>query len=160
MRNIMTTKSNGFTLLEVMIALLISAVSLLGLASLQAQSLSFNNSAFIRSQATYLAYDIFDKMRMNRNAANNGSYDIGLNDVPPSASCYGAAANCSEIDFAGADKYEWYKEVSTTLPGGKSSVSRATGTGQTIISVTVQWNKVIPSYPADTTSEIVIRGEL
>ena len=58
MSNIMIKKSKGFTLLEVMIAMVISAVSLLGLASLQAQSLSFNNTAYIRSQATYFAYDI------------------------------------------------------------------------------------------------------
>lgn len=40
MNMVNTKKITGFTLLEVMIALVISAVSLLGLASLQAQSLS------------------------------------------------------------------------------------------------------------------------
>jgi len=156
MSNIMIKKSKGFTLLEVMIAMVISAVSLLGLAGLQAQSLSFNNTAYIRSQATYFAYDILEKMRMNKTAANAGSYDLATTDVPLSGSCYGTSATCSESDFAAADKYEWHSLVTDTLPGGASSVSRATGSGQTIVTVLVRWNNL----NATGTSQILVRGEL
>lgn len=156
MSNIMIKKSKGFTLLEVMIAMVISAIGLLGLAGLQVQSLSFNNTAYIRSQATYFAYDILEKMRMNKTAANAGSYDIALTDTPNSASCYGTSATCSESDFAAADKFEWYTQVASTLPGGKSSVARATGSGQTIVTVLVQWNNL----SATGTSQISVIGEL
>lgn len=149
-------KSNGFTLLEVMIALVISAVALLGLAGLQAQSLSFNNSAYIRSQATYLAYDILDKMRMNKVAANNGSYDLAITDTPNSATCYGTGVTCTESGLALADRYEWYTNVKATLPEGKSSVARITGSGQDIISVTVQWKKL----NGTGTSKVSVKGEL
>lgn len=154
----MIKKSKGFTLLEVMIAMVISAVSLLGLASLQAQSLSFNNTAYIRSQATYFAYDILEKMRMNKTEANAGSYDLATTDVPLSATCYGTAANCSKSDFATADKYEWYSFLASTLPGGVGAVSRATGTGQTIVTVIVQWNNQNDSSAPP--SQIQVRGEL
>lgn len=147
-------QSKGFTLLEVMIALVISAVSLLGLASLQAQSLSFNQSAYIRSQATYFAYDMLEKMRMNKTVANSGSYDLATTDVPNSSTCYGTGSTCTTADFANADKYEWYSLLSTTLPNGKGSVSRA-GT-PTIITIIVQWDNL----NAAGNSQIEVKGEL
>ncbi|MCX7101946.1 MAG: type IV pilus modification protein PilV, partial [Methylobacter sp.] len=55
----------GFTLIEVLIAMLVLAVGLLGLAGLQATSLKSNQSAYNRSQATQLAYDLADRMRAN-----------------------------------------------------------------------------------------------
>jgi len=159
MSNIMKIKklTKGFTLLEVMIALVISAVSLLGLASLQAQSLTFNNSAYIRSQATYFAYDVLEKMRMNKNEALAGSYDLAIADTPNPATCYGTGSTCSTSDFAAADKYEWHQLLTSTLPGGDGSVSRATGTGQTIVTVIVQWTNLNNS---SLTSKIQVMGEL
>lgn len=158
MSNIMIKNSKGFTLLEVMIAMVISAVSLLGLASLQAQSLSFNHTAYVRSQATYFAYDILEKMRMNKTSANAGSYDLALTDEPNPADCYGTSATCSEADFAMADKYEWYSLITDTLPGGAGSVSRATDSGTTIVTVVVQWNNINDS--SAPSSQIQVRGEL
>ena len=58
-------KNTGFTLIEVLIAMIILAVGLLGLAGLQATSLRNNQSAYNRSVATQLAYDIADRMRAN-----------------------------------------------------------------------------------------------
>ena len=149
--------TKGFTLLEVMIALVISAVSLLGLASLQAQSLSFNNSAYLRSQATYFAYDILEKMRINKTEALAGSYDLATADTPNSATCYGTGSTCSTSDFANADKYEWHELLTSTLPGGDGSVSRATGTGQTIVTIIVQWDN---RNKSGSTSTIQVMGEL
>ncbi len=146
--------SKGFTLLEVMLALVISAVSLLGLASLQAQSLTFNQTAYIRSQATYFAYDMLEKMRMNKTLANTGSYDLALTDVPNSATCYGTGSTCSQSDFAAADKYEWYDNISTALPGGAGSVSRS-GT-PTIVTIIVQWDNL----NAANKSSVQVKGEL
>ena len=62
-------RQRGFTLLEVLIAVMLLAVGLLGLAGLQAVSLRNNHSAYLRSQATMLTYEIIDGMRTNRSAA-------------------------------------------------------------------------------------------
>src|SRR5262245_8151399 len=59
----MMRSCRGFSLMEVLVAMLVLAIGLLGLSSLQAQSMKFNHDAFVRSQATILAYDIMDKMR-------------------------------------------------------------------------------------------------
>jgi type IV pilus assembly protein PilV len=56
-------KNTGFTLIEVLIAMLVLAGGLLGLAGLQAASLSNGQSAYNRSQATQLAYQLADNMR-------------------------------------------------------------------------------------------------
>lgn len=156
MMNIMKIKplTKGFTLLEVMIALVISAVALLGLASLQAQSLSFNQTSYIRSQATYFAYDMLEKMRMNKLVANTGSYDLALTDTPNSASCYGTGSTCTQSDFAAADKYEWYHQISTILPGGAGSVSRAGN--PSIVTIIVQWDNL----NAAGKSQVQVKGEL
>ncbi len=53
----------GFTLFELLIAVLVLAVGLLGLATMQAQGLKSNNSAELRTEATFLAMDIIDRMR-------------------------------------------------------------------------------------------------
>lgn len=49
--------------MEVLVAMLVLAIGLLGLASLQAQSLRFNHDSYVRSQATILAGEIADTMR-------------------------------------------------------------------------------------------------
>lgn len=53
----------GVGLMEVMIAILILSISLLTIASLQSKSLQYNQSAYWRSQANVLAYDLFDRVR-------------------------------------------------------------------------------------------------
>lgn len=56
----------GFTLLEVLIAIVILAFGLLGFALLQTANIRFVQSANYRTQATNLAYDLTEQMRSNR----------------------------------------------------------------------------------------------
>jgi type IV pilus assembly protein PilV len=69
------SRSAGFTLLEVLVAILVLAIGLLGMARLQMTGMKSNHSAYLRSQASLLAYDITERMRANRNAALGGNYD-------------------------------------------------------------------------------------
>ena len=71
-------KQSGFTLLEVLVAMLVLAIGLLGLAGLMTSSMRDNLSASHRTQATWLAYDILDRMRANRTSAIAGSYATTL----------------------------------------------------------------------------------
>lgn len=79
--------ASGFTLIEVMIAVLILGFGLLGFALLQTMSVRFVNSANQRTQATNLAYDMLDQMRVNRIAAANyaGDYTATETDCAPNA---------------------------------------------------------------------------
>ena len=67
-------KQSGFTLLEILVAMLVLAIGLLGLAGLTTSSMRNNLSASHRTQATWMAYDIVDRMRANRASAVTGAY--------------------------------------------------------------------------------------
>ena len=100
--------SKGFTLIEVLVAAFVLAVGLLGLAGLQAKSLQFNHSAYQRSQANIIAYDIIDRMRANLSEARDGSYDIAKDDGPPTATnCQASGATCSTATMVDFDLAQW-----------------------------------------------------
>jgi len=102
-------KNRGFTMVEVLVSVVILAIGLLGLAGLQARNLQFNYSAYERSQATLLAYDIIDRMRANLGQAVAQNYRILLNQAPPvdSQSCQAAGANCNAAALAAYDLSQW-----------------------------------------------------
>lgn len=66
-------QQSGFSLIEVLVAILVMAFGLLGFALLQTMSLRFAQGANQRTQATNLAYDLLDQMRANRIVA--GQYE-------------------------------------------------------------------------------------
>ncbi len=79
-------KQQGISLIEVLVAAVIIAIGLLGLAGLQTRSLQMNQSSHYRSQASYYAYEIVDAMRMNEGAAEAGDFAIDMGDGAPSGS--------------------------------------------------------------------------
>lgn len=126
----------GFTLIEVLITVIVLAIGLLGLAGLQLNGLRFTHSAYQTSQATIAAYDIIDRMRVNRPAAESGSYDIALGVTPSAANCTGAGVNCSAVTLATADLGEWKQSIAALLPSGDGSVQR---NGSAFV-VTIRWD--------------------
>lgn len=126
-------KQGGFSLLEVLIALLVLSIGLLGLAALQAVSLKSNHGAYTRTQAIYLAYDIIDRIKANRNQALSGGYDLAMNASAPAAS----ATNLADTDLN-----EWMTDyVTVLLPGGDASVDCAGTAPSDVCTVTIQWDE-------------------
>lgn len=113
-------------MLELLIAVIIVSVGLLGIASMQVIGLRNNHSAYMRSQATILAYDMVDRMRANSAAALAAQYDIAIADAAPA--CAAAVAAC--------DLNSWLTRLNSTLPNGEGSVS-VSGVGA--VTVIVQW---------------------
>jgi len=105
----LNARSRGFTLIEVMIAVLVLSLGLLGLAGLQATSLKANASAATRGQATLLAYDIIDRMRANRDAALAGTYNNTAGTAPTSggSNCQANGATCDGNAIAAYDLNQW-----------------------------------------------------
>ena len=67
--------ASGFTLIEVLVAILILGIGILGMAGMQAMSVRESQNTYFRTQADMLAYDIVDRMRANRGeAATTAAY--------------------------------------------------------------------------------------
>ena len=124
----MKQSQSGFTMLEVLVSILIMAIGMLGLAGLMAASMRNNHGAYHRTQAVWLAYDVADRMRANRQNALAGSYNIALGAAAPG----GGAINAVDLG-------QWLNAVSA-LPQGQGAVNVADLAGDRIVTITVQWN--------------------
>lgn len=123
--------SSGFTLIEILVALVVLSIGLLGLAMLQVQGMRFTNESYLRTQATVLAYDIIDRMRANKTGADAGDY------VPPGTTINGPPATietCGNVgglcgttkELADYDFTVWYQRQTDVLPAAanRSSIRR------------------------------------
>lgn len=130
-------RNAGFTLIEVLVSTIVLAIGLLGLAGLQASNLKNNQSAYYRSQATQLAYDIADRMRANA-AASNGylSSNIAVADADHQADCEVVSATCTAGKMAENDLYQWNEALTASLPLGAATITAANG----VFTVTVRWD--------------------
>ncbi|GAB2491195.1 type IV pilus modification protein PilV [Arenimonas alkanexedens] len=73
----------GASLLEVLIAVLILAIGLLGIAALQSLTLKNTQGSSERSAAVIQSYAMLDMMRANRNEAIARRYDTGWQCAAP-----------------------------------------------------------------------------
>lgn len=122
-------KSNeGFTLIEVLIALLILAVGVLGIAALQFQALRYSHDSNLRNQISFLAGDIADRMRINRNniASYTSNYTVDIDSL--------GANTCNNA--TGADKDNdlgcWRNAIDSVLPHGSTANISVNGSLYTI----------------------------
>ena len=131
-------RQRGFTLLEVLIALLVLSIGLLGLAGLQTIGLRSNQMANMRTTATTLVYDIIDRMRANPQGVIDGDYKIDTATTPSSPpDCRSSACDTSEL--ASFDLGEW-KNAIVRLPGGTGEITQVAGTPP-VNTITVRWNE-------------------
>ena len=133
----------GFTIVEVLVSLVILSLGLLGIAKLILLTARSTDSAYLRSQATELAYEILDDMRANRKTAVAHGYDTSMTTAPTDAgSCVDIA--CSPTDLALYDVYTWKRRLGVStggaLPLGQGSITTTTAAATTTAVVIVQWD--------------------
>lgn len=71
---------SGISLIEVLVAIFVLAIGMLGMAALQMASLRSNQSSYERSAAVMAAYTMIDRLRADVTAARAGSYNLALDD--------------------------------------------------------------------------------
>lgn len=129
-------RSKGFTLIEVLIAMLILAIGVLGISALQYKGLQYNLNARYRTQINYLAYDIMDRMRLNK--ANAAEYATNLSSytVPTSA-----PTGCNETGTTSVGRANdlacWKSLLYRDLPPG--SVAKITNNGGGLYTISIIW---------------------
>ena len=143
MRSVMN-KHRGFTLVEVLIAMVILAVGLLGLAALQASGLKSNQSAYYRSQATQLAYDISDRMRVNVSVSDR--YRSEPEKAKQQlASCVPqklpVSTPCTPEMMAEHDLFEWNEAIKSILPSATGAITSPTTPTDKTYTVNITWDE-------------------
>ena len=132
MRNVRPTArvQRGFTMLEVLIALAIFSVGILGVIRMQSQGVTNNHNAGLRTRSAVLAFDMVDRMRANAAPdANNvraGNYQLSASD----GSCkqihpehvHVTPTSCTPAQLAQDDLYEWGRLLALQLPSGSGVV--------------------------------------
>ena len=148
----------GFTLLEVLIALVLITVGLLGIVGIDGVSLSNTSSARARGMAAMMAASMSNAMMANEaywaaglftapgvinvNPTGTGTFtgDAALATAATTpADCVGSA--CSPLQMAGYDLSNWATMVSQ-LPSGQGQIVCTTQVGQSIAcTITVSWSE-------------------
>lgn len=138
------TRAAGFSLIEVMVAVLVLALGLLGMAALQSVSLRYNQSANYRTQATNLAYEFIDTARSysDRDLTNLVALVQNFTDwsamcaigTPPSYAC------ASNDDALNCDRERWAQKICRTMPNGRGQVTLDTSLAAPQITVRLCWN--------------------
>jgi type IV pilus assembly protein PilV len=116
----------GFSLIEILVALFVLAIGLLGMAGLQATAQRVTADSGNLGRATRAAHDMADRIRLEidaslvetfvtASASNQSSYD--------SASCY-STSGCTGSTRVTADVAEWQRLLAAQLPGGQGIVCR------------------------------------
>lgn len=178
-------RQSGSTLIEVMVAIVVMAIGLLGLASLQVNAMKFQKSASQRSEASQAASDLADRIRANwplrppdtsveppviflqtdtnANLANytfNDNYATShaASHVPPNA----CNVNCNAAQIAANDIQSWLRDLQAHLAGGTGHVAPVVGTTTPAFDITIMWKEqgmtvADPACPAAVSAPVDVR---
>lgn len=114
MRTTTHNRQRGITVVESLVALVVIAVGMLGIAGLYLSSLQASRSAKLRSHAVELASSIADRIRANRDAAI--AYNSAAYTTPATKNC--DTTRCTPAQLAEDDLARWLADVRAGLPGG------------------------------------------
>ena len=134
MKNVIRKTQNGFTLLEVLIALLVLSIGLLGLAGLQVTSARYGFEAYMRSNNTMAAAEIIDKVLMRTSSLRDAAAKNQMLNVYASTTA-SAVCDLSISDIA-SDLACWQENLANTLPEGQGTI---TANNDGSFTVTISW---------------------
>jgi type IV pilus assembly protein PilV len=139
-------RQSGVTMIEVLIAVVVVSIGLLGMAALQGVSIQTNQSASLRSKAVLLSSEIIESIRAN---ANRVQYvDVAVPPAPPSMVTqfvdqrpdyereYEDAAPSTLTTQAQRDLAGWLERVGEALPQGDGRVE----VNGASVTVGIRWN--------------------
>lgn len=137
-------QQQGFSLVEVLIALVIMSVGMLGIAGLYVQSLQAGRTSMLRHHAVTLAGDVADRIRANPRAGVAYEGD-GLD-----GNCVSGVVDCDEIAMAGHDILLWKQQAVDSLPDGDVNITFDDGGDPPVYTIDVTWSEpganVQPGY--------------
>ena len=134
-------KQQGFSLVEVLIALIIMSVGMLGIAGLYVQSLQAGRTSMFRHHAVHLAGDVADRIRANPTAG------IAYEGGGANNNCVAAGNDCSVAEMAANDVFLWDAQATGSLPNGAVQITFDDTVTPPNYTIAVSWDE-----PGDTPS--------
>lgn len=146
----------GFTLTEVLVALVVMAVGMLGIAALYVEGLRAGRTAIYRVTAVTLASDMADRIR-----ANPG-IPAGYSGAGPGAdnACVNGAADCSPGELAQDDWFHWFLAVRDRLPRGATADIQVADLAPVPLdqyTITLRWPETGQTEPATYTLVMLVQ---
>ena len=140
----------GFSLVEVLVALVVLSIGLLGIAALHVEGLRSGRTALTRSTAVMLAADMADRIRGNR--GGKLEYETVLTKANTNAKCKPAGAGCTVVELARHDKATWLGLIDAALPGGTGTIDCVTACNDPATAdtytITITWSEVNAAAPS------------
>ena len=146
LKQVASSVQRGFTLLEVLVALLVMSFGMLGIASMLLTNMRVNSSSVTKQLAIQSANNVVDRIRANRAAALANAYnvsDLVVSGTPPYPATPGVdcgSASCSPANLATYDVWYWLTRDVAQLPLGTGSIATQASGSNTLLTVTVQWD--------------------
>jgi type IV pilus assembly protein PilV len=134
----------GMSLIEVMVTLVILAIGLLGAATVQLHALKYTDSAMLHSQASFIAYDMMDRIRANPEA----NYSLTSLTAAPATGNLAVPRDQDLYDFASSV---------TAFAGDKADASIAMGRG---VEITLTWNDSRATNQADNLQTFTLNSRV
>ena len=128
-------RSRGFTLLEVLVALVVISVGMLGIAVLYVEGLKAQRTSIFRTSAVNLVAEMADRIRANPTAA------IAYQGAAADNGCTNGVGDCTPAEMAAEDLLIWNQNLADRLPAGAAGTVAVTDLGiinQYVITVTWQ----------------------
>ena len=127
--------ARGFSLIEVLIALIIMSVGMLGIASLYVHSMQAGRTSLFRHNAVTLAGDVADRMRANPTGAN------AYTGAGADNSCIAQGTNCSNVQMAAQDILGWDQQAVDTLPNGDVTIAFDNTVNPPVYTIAITWDE-------------------
>ncbi len=127
----------GMTLIEVLVALLILTVGLLGAAAIQLNALKYTDSSRMTSQASFIAYDMMDRIRANAAA----DYTV----APPTSGNLSVARDQDLYDF-----------TTNIINFGGPTATGSVALNQRVYTITINWDDSRAANSANSRRSFVL----
>jgi type IV pilus assembly protein PilV len=139
--------ARGFSLIEVMVALVVCSIGMLGLAKMESLALSSTSVASSRGLAAMQASSMAAAMHANRGYWSLQSVPVTtiVNNTPPNNYATATACTttgtgaCTVTQMAAYDLQQWAASLNALLPGYNATITCATATLPVNCNITIQW---------------------
>ena len=115
------SRVRGFTMLEVLVSLVIIALTLLGTAGMQTYAMKMSQGGQLRTQAVILGMDIIERIEANNEAAVAGAYEAATLPTAFETDCY--SVPCTVTALATYDLFQFQAKLSEQLPGASATIA-------------------------------------